>query len=147
MLQPRLGSKLVYRSSHYNIFESTVLASEFLPDTEFIGNDMIVEGYRKAIQNQRDLIESTFINLYGRKMKVSHGKVSEMYLKIKAVNNTFSKSITEIGVEIKKYLGQKDMNFIKPKEKNPIFLTTIIQAYEMVKLKKPKLEIEKYLFT
>ncbi len=145
MLATRANATKVYSSKDYKHYTKTTQTAEY--DDECIAVKLIVDRYNKAIEYERDIIDRTFLEIYGRTMRVTNSKVGEIYVRLKETSLRIGEPLTEVCTKLRKAFGEH-LTFMKEVEgrKIPINVETIVEAYEMMKAHKNLMEIQKTLF-
>jgi hypothetical protein len=129
-------------------------------DSIKIHNNVLIENYPSPEEAENiilDIIESTynsnlhyvkdlFHSIYGREFRIGN-KLSDLLIKIKKIMIETNKTIEEIVLEIRNYLGYNcSFNRLQNNKLVPCDSTRILNAYNLVKEKKSLITIENCLY-
>lgn len=106
----------------------------------------IVNKYFSTLSFEEKVIDTTFVQIYGKKMRFSQC-VSELYIKIKNIMQATGKSIEEMVEAIHKSLGYKCSFYRYVGEKLiPITSDRIIKAYDLATKGNGMIQVENALY-
>lgn len=126
--------------------DKRILVYEMKDELEFV-KDVIKRRYKAAIDYNKWKVNMTLQPFYGKPLAFSDKVTTEVTYRIKEMTTETGKTIEQMAMEFRDYLGYRTPFFRKEGEKMvPIDSQRIMRAYRAMKSKTPVKEVEKILF-
>ena len=107
----------------------------------------IKQRYEEAISHQKAIVDEAFTSLYGKPLYFSERITSTLVARIKEIMGETGKSLKEIGMDFKAYLGEDCSFFRKVGDKQiPCDSQRIMDAYKQIQAGAPVEQIKAILY-
>lgn len=109
--------------------------------------EKIACNYHKKLEQRREFVNQSLYCLYNRPLSFPDSSVSEMYRKVRELTEFANKSIEEIAIEFRTFLGYRCSFYRRSEGKSvPITSEVLKAAYQAIKKGSSKSMVENILY-
>lgn len=131
---------------HVGTFKRGECLSKEFSEEEMVGKT-IAGLYSRTIAYNENKLRATFMGIYGIRVDIPKGKVSDIVYNLKRIMSRTGKNITELTMAIRSYLGYK-CAFVRlvGTAQVPVTIERIEKAYDKIQAKASFVEVENELY-